>query len=127
MVMLEVVRTEFSGAVQTGDGVLLTDPGLILFPVSRILCRTIRIRYHLAYSMNDELLEQRFHLPPSGQNETIRAMCRDIEHGIRTAASRSDAEALIERTCADFDIVCESDIIREQLRLYLAALLRRYW
>ena len=77
--------------------------------------------------MNDELLEDNAQYLTSPQAETIRAYCQGIEEGIRKARTFAEARALVESSCLEFDSSCESDIIKENLRIYLTELLKKYW
>lgn len=61
------------------------------------------------------------------QEELIKKYCQGIDERIRTAASKEEAERIVQDTCGGFDDACASDLVRAFLKQYVNDLFTKQW
>ena len=61
------------------------------------------------------------------QEEILRQYCAGIGDRLSGAGSCADALAIVEDACTEFDMTCESEVLRSTLRKLLLEMVRRKW
>jgi len=76
--------------------------------------------------MNDELTLDG-PLSDHRQEDLIREYCQGIDERIRSAASKEEADRIVQDACRAFDQACESDLVRGFLKQHVNDLFIRQW